>query len=183
MDFSFALGLAAGFLLWPWWALSLFALVCFVDIVCLECEAEGWGTGILIIGVAALAWLAADVNVFMWVWHNLANIAKFFLAYFLAGSLWCVAKWYFYMLKVRDKVVADKDGKKIRPYGTYAKQNKARITSWIGHWPLSMIGFFFGDFLKRIGINLYRAISGLLDRISNSVFADFEEDESTKSRW
>ena len=48
MDFSFALGLAAGFLLWPWWAMSALFLVFVVDIVCLECEAEGWGTTILL---------------------------------------------------------------------------------------------------------------------------------------
>jgi len=181
MDFSFALGLVAGFLLWPWWAMSLFALVCVVDVVCLECEAEGWGTGILIIGVAALAWLAADVNVFAWVWANLTNIVKFLLAYFFVGAIWSVAKWYFFLLKVREgiKAIVERDGigETTRPWDSYASRNKGRILSWIGHWPLSMIGTLFGDVLTRIVKSVYNILSGLYDKIGDSVFAEFQGPE------
>ena len=178
MDFSFALGLAAGFLLWPWWAMSALFLVFVVDIVCLECEVEGWGTTILLIGTAILAWLAIDVNIFAWVWANLGNIFKFFFVYFLVGALWSVAKWYFFLLKVRDKMKREVEERGIaettRPYQSFASNNKARIFSWIGHWPLSIIGTFFGDFLKRIVINIYNMLSTLYDKIGDSVFAEFQ---------
>lgn len=178
---EFALGIAAGFFLWPWWAMMALSLVFIVDIVCLECEAEGWGTTILIIGTALLTWLAIDANIFVWVWNNLANIGKFFLVYFFVGALWSVAKWYFYLLTVRDKMKSSNIT--TRPWESYASNNKARIFSWIGHWPFSMVGTLFGDFLKRVVLSIYNMLSTLYEKIGNSVFADFKEKDEPSSRY
>lgn len=174
---EFLLGVAAGFLLWPWWAILAFILICVTDIVLLgtdDLDGEpyvGWGTTVLIVGTGLFAWLATDVNPFVWVWVNLTSIVKFLIVYFFVGALWSIVKWYFYLLKVRDKMLTRKQ--KERPSESYARNNKVRIFSWIGHWPFSLVGTFFGDFLSRIVNAIYLMLSGLYDSMADRVFKDF----------
>jgi len=61
---EFVLGMFAGLILWPWWGLGIFILLCIVDSVLVENEEATWGTGLMIIGTAVLIWLAGDMNPF-----------------------------------------------------------------------------------------------------------------------
>jgi len=169
---EFVLGMFTGLMLWPWWGISIFILLCLVDAVLVENESAGFGTFMMIIGVGVLVWLAGDHNPFTLAWQNIGDILKFFIGYFIVGALWSVAKWYLYLLKVRDRMKVS--GEKTRPRESYAKNNTDRITAWIGHWPFSMIGSLFGDFLSRIVLTISRMLSNLYENLANSVFKDFE---------
>jgi len=169
---EFAFGMFTGMMLWPWWGLGIFFLLCLVDAVLVENDSAGFGTFLILVGTGALVWLAGGHNPFMLAWTHAGDILKFFIAYFMAGALWSVARWYLYLLKVRDNMKAN--GLTKRGRDTYARNNQAKIVSWIGHWPFSMIGTFFGDFLTRIVTNIYRVLSNLYESIANSVFKDFE---------
>lgn len=39
---EFLTGLFAGLLLWPWWGLGLFFILCLIDAVLVENNIEGW---------------------------------------------------------------------------------------------------------------------------------------------
>lgn len=186
VNLTLAEGVIMGMLALPWlWLLAL-SLVFVLDVVLCENDAFGWATFLVITGTGLVAWLGGEVNVFAWTWANLADIAEFLLAYFLVGAFWSIAKWYLYLLKVKEKVEAgtwaygyrerpdaSKDAK-IRPRETFARNNKARIMGWIAHWPFSAIGALFGDLLNRIVTHIYRVLSGLYDRIANRVFSGYE---------
>lgn len=172
---EFTLGLFTGLLLWPWWGLGVFVLLCIVDTVLVENENASWGTAMMLIGTALLVWIAGDVNPFMLAWDNLGSIIKFLLVYFLVGGVWSIAKWYLFLTNVRDDML-DR-GEKVRPSQSYARYNQSRIYSWIGHWPFSMIGSLFGDFLSRIVKSIYRALSNLYDKMANNIFKDFESEK------
>ena len=176
MDLAFAFVL--GFFALPWMWMGALTLLFIVDIVLCENEAFSWGTFLLIAGTATVAWLGGDVNVLAWTWNNLAEIFKFLIFYFMIGGLWSIAKWYFYLLRVRDRQknwITPKEEKRKRPDASYARNNKGRIMGWIGHWPFSMIGSLIGDVLARVVESIFNVLRSLYDRIGNHVFADFEE--------
>ena len=172
---EFALGVLAGFLLWPWWAMGIFFLMVLVDAVLVENENATWGTFMMLIGTGLLVWLAGDANPFILVWDNLSSVFLFFIAYFVVGALWSVIKWYLYLTKIRNNM--QKHGETKRPRDSYASQNQSRIAGWIGHWPFSMIGSLFGDFLGRLLDSIYTFLSSMYEKIGNSVFKDFETDD------
>ena len=188
MDFT--IGFVMGIFALPWlWVLAAIALF-IVDIVLCETDQFAWGTGIIIAGTGLIAWLGADVNVFTWIWANMAEITKFLFGYFFFGAVWAIIKWWLYCLKIKDKVKSgdwyyghgeySRDGateKQRRPYESYPKNNVARISGWIGHWPFSIIGSLVGDVLTRILTNIYRILSGVFERIANSVFSGFDNEQ------
>lgn len=60
----------------------------------------------------------------------------------------------------------------------HVRDNKARITRWMSFWFVSMIWTFLDDVIKKIFQNIYRAISGYLQRIADAVFAGVKDDIS-----
>jgi len=169
---EFTLGLFTGMLLWPWWGLGIFALLCLVDVVLVENENASFGTAMMLIGTGVLVWLAGETNPFTLAWDNIGDIIKFFVGYFVVGAVWSIAKWYLYLLKVRDNMSGST---KKRPDESYACNNYDRIGGWIGHWPFSMIGSLFGDFLSRVVKTVIRVLSNLYESLGNVVFKEFEK--------
>ena len=99
---EFVAGLFAGMLLWPWWALSIFVILCLIDAALVENESATFGTLMMVIGTGALVWIAGDMNPFALVWQNLGAIVIFFFAYFIVGGIWSLFKWYLYLTNVRE---------------------------------------------------------------------------------
>ena len=168
--FEFTLGLFAGMLLWPWWGLGIFIALCLIDAALVENESATFGTAMMVVGTAGLIWIAGDMNPFTLMWQNLGAIVLLFFGYFIMGGVWSLFKWYLYLTNVREDM--KEHGATERPHNSCARNNKARIMSWIGHWPFSIIGTFFGDFLYRIGRTIYGYLGGTYERIEKSVFGD-----------
>jgi len=182
-----ALLMFLGFFALPWYWMGGLFLLFMVDVALCESDEFTWGTVLLMAGVALTAWLGGDINPFTYLWHNFAEIVKFFAFYFAIGGLWSIVKWYFYLLKLRDRMLnTTAVGKKmrtspegmrnVRPDASYAANNKGRIMGWIGHWPFSVIGTFLGDFIKRIVTSIYNVLSKLYDRMAAHVFVGFDEE-------
>lgn len=49
-----------------------------------------------------LLWVFSDIPVVSYVFHNPVRIVATILGYLVAGTLWSIAKWYFFVLNVRD---------------------------------------------------------------------------------
>ena len=169
---EFGIGLFAGLLLWPWWGLGFFIVLCLIDAALVENENASFGTVLMLIGTAILIWVAGGLNPFVLTWENLGAIIPFIFAYFIAGGVWSIAKYYLFLRKVAEDM--KECGATERPRNSYAKNNKAKIMSWIGHWPFSIIGTFFGDFLFRIGKAVFDALGGTYERIENHVFGNMK---------
>lgn len=183
-----AIGFAVGFLALPWLWMIAFTCLFLADVVLCEADEFGWGTTILVSGIVCFSWLGAGINPFTWVWGNLADLSLFLLAYFAIGALWSVAKWFLFLLKLRDQLKENiaswekrkqqKQGPKPRrPEASFATNSKGRIMGWIGHWPFSMLGSLIGDILTRILKSIYNVLSGVYDRMSKSIFSEFNEEE------
>jgi hypothetical protein len=161
----------------PWLWLGALFLLCIADVILTESECFGWGTFILLAGIVTIAWVGGDVNVFKWTWFNLTDVLKFTAVYVLIGVLWSVVKWYFYLVKIRKELKANlASGVRrvgdTRPRRSFAKNNKARITGWMAHWPFSIVGTIVGDFLLELWNTIYEWLSGVYERIETRVFKD-----------
>jgi len=55
-------------------------------------------------------------------------------------------------------------------------QNKTKITGWMVYWPISIVLFFFEDFLSKLFDAIYDMFSNVYQRISDSVFKGTGDD-------
>ena len=69
---------------------------------------------------------------------------------------------------------------RIRPL---AREHKARITTWIAHWPLSLVWSILDDFVRRICRWIAEQLRDVMDGITGGVYRDAEkelfEDDNT----
>jgi len=55
-----------------------------------------------------------------------------------------------------------------------AKESKSDICFWIGYWPVSVIVFFFEDFIRRIIETIVEKFKTIYERIENKVYKDLK---------
>ena len=55
---EFTIGLFTGLLMFPWWGLGIFIILCLIDAALVENDSASFGTAMMIIGTAGLVWLA-----------------------------------------------------------------------------------------------------------------------------
>ena len=184
------------------WLLSgvwFIALVIFLD-----CEKGTQATLTMIAFFAALV-LLGDFNPLPWMkLHALESIALV-VGYFAAGAAWSFVKWYFYVLRIKDRVQEAKtkflerskitDGKipdshkarwkeilnsefgyRRRSLPPKATENKSRILMWMSYWPFSAVWTLINDPVKRAFEYLYARLSGLMQKISDHIFKDLKAD-------
>lgn len=159
-----------------------------------EGEKYSWTTGSLIITTALLCWIAA-FNPFPWLLNNASTILYALLAYFVFGIAWGVTKWFFFLMRVRDKLVAYLKENGIKTplsendvaafarthlkhvvYGSSippkAAENKGRITFWMIYWPFSAPWTLINEPVKRFFNFIYNRIANLLQGMSDRLFRD-----------
>lgn len=152
---------------------SFFSVGAFVFIVAGICYWNGLFT-VTLAGLLALVW--------------------WFVAYFIAGTVWSVVKWWFHVRAARrwyDEHKAEvkerndlpvkyfgatnySSNKKIASIADAApsvKSFKARIFSWISMWPLSLTWTLINDPITRLVKEIYAVIAGMLQRMSDKAFS------------
>jgi hypothetical protein len=120
-----------------------------------------------------------------WITANPGTLAALVAAYCLAGCAWAVVRWWRLCGAVKrdfDEWASRQTGPKTfeafnrqsgqrdappRP-GDYAE----RITAWIALWPFSLLHTLLGDFVWEVFRALYERLAGVLQAISDKVFAD-----------
>lgn len=169
--FAFLLGLS-------FWPIAILVFFSVLDTVCLSTDRWWWGTFWTLIGAALFVW-TANVSVWPINWKSAVLYAG---AYLAIGMAWSVARWYLFLIKKRNRLLAKRakmsetEFKESRPNQwdiPTAAYHKARIISWIAHWPFSMLATLFGDWLAELFSAIYEMLSGLYENIAKSVFKDF----------
>lgn len=108
--------------------------------------------------------------------------------YVVAGAFWSIAKWYFFVIGIRNEFLDNRklyihDPKDERNKLTLseleskipsARDNKARITSWMFYWPFSALFTLVNEPIKKIFNTIYRRFTTSFDRISKNVFMNSE---------
>lgn len=96
------------------------------------------------------------------------------LAYFVIGTGWGVIKWFFFVLRERDKVL-EKVKNRILPQretirAPEAVDHKERIITWMAYWPFSMLWTLINDPVRRAFEWIYRRIGKFMQDISDKIF-------------
>lgn len=163
--------------------------------VCFSLEYDrGWRWTALAIFVVFLLVLT-DFNPVPWVLEDPLRAAAYVVGYIFCGVVWAFAKWYMFLREkraeyalVRDELRAEfariRSGGETYPkwverrhnYPPRAMGNRERLQFWMAWWPFSFIATFTGELLLRFFQNLYRALSGSFDSMSDRVFGGFKDD-------
>lgn len=192
-DFLGGLVLAASALgLWFW---VIFTVAFLSIMISVETERFSITTPATVIAVGVLMWFTGFQPI-VWMKANGWTLATWVAIYFAVGVIWGVVKWFFYLVRVRDDLVAYRKEKGIPAgdalteeardhfiayfmHGTGSKsippkaaQSKARITFWMIYWPFSMPWTLLNEPIKRLFNFLYNRIAGFLQGMSDRLFRD-----------
>jgi len=109
------------------------------------------------------------------------------IGYLLCGVVWSIFKWYFFVLKkmnkLDDELKHDSNTYRIASIDSYtphARENKARIISWMTYWPFSGLWMLINDPIRKTFQHIYRSIENYFDAISNKMFAGLKEKYAMK---
>jgi len=164
---AFAAGALVFGTLWFW----LLAVVAVVAVFAFIDHEDGIGaTGSIIAFFLALQ-LFGDVKPFSWIWAHPLELFPLVLAYFAIGTLWCIAKWWFYCQDEREKYDEMKrSGERMMlPRKPSAAKSKDMILRWMSFWPWSMVWTLINDPIKKAFRAIYRKIQSLLQSLLQSI--------------
>jgi len=109
-----------------------------------------------------------------WIVANPGPMLLLALLYFIAGGVYCVIKWYFFLLNIRDRYIE---------YGSDPKHkitvssHSDRLIGWIIYWPFSAFWTLINDPVKRIATAIYRQIEVLLQRMADRIVNNFPKEQ------
>lgn len=101
-------------------------------------------------------------------------------AYIGIGLVWSIFKWYFFLRNKAESLTAQMDE---YPASTSfsekdfpkAKDNKARIISWMSYWPFSAFWTLLNEPIKKTYKYIYSKIEGLYDKMTEKIFAELKK--------
>ena len=132
--------------------------------------------------ITALFFIPWNIDLIAVVQSNITSILFFVAAYFVVGAVWSVLKWTARLSseEIQEKIRNEYKSWKERSVGTDTKfedsyfyssgnlaKNKARIVRWIVWWPASVLWNLTYRFIRRLSLEVYKAISKLLQNITN----------------
>lgn len=160
-----------------WYAFLLLAVVM---ILALEHESGWWSSASVAVFLALLWWFGDLGSIFTAA--GLSTLVAGLIAYFVLGTGWAVAKWYFFLIAARDWYAAHRNeiDRGYMPPNRFFRSrddvpprvanHKARITMWIAYWPWSAFWTLTHDPITKAVVAIYHRIGGLLQRMSDRVF-------------
>ena len=191
MDFiaGFIAG-AATLGLWFW----IIAAVAFISImISIEWERFTVATPVAIVAIGLLMWISR-FHPLEWLSANAGTLTIWIAVYLTVGIFWGVVKWFFYLMAVRDDLMAyrEKEGiekgtslneeqkvnfirlnrRGLTTIPPRASESKARITFWCIYWPFSMPWTLLDEPVKRFFSFVFNRIVNLLQGMSNRLFKD-----------
>ncbi len=157
----------------------------------------GWATVVAIATIASV-FLFTDFRPLQLIANHLPMLLGCIVGYFVLGTGWGVAKWWFWLnrtarkcneveARVRDerKMYATDDLSMQREiisaflraglpttFPVQARQHKAKITGWMVFWPCSMIWTLLNDPVRRLFDIIYGYLGETFQSMSNSAFAN-----------
>lgn len=177
---------------------AFWAILCVGSLIVMACTeiddteaAFGWTTVCFAATIGLLIWLS-EVNAFSWLVANGKTVVYWGAAYLGVGVVWGVAKWFFYLMRVRDKLVEYRAQNDITGAMTLEQQtafrranyisspsippevkdSKGRVIFWMIYWPFSAPWTLINEPVARFFNFVYNRIAGMLQGMSDRLFKD-----------
>jgi hypothetical protein len=193
--------LAGTLALGPFWFWALLVVSTVVLIALVEYEQGTWATVTLLI-VMGLLQFKGDIKVFNFIGEHPMRSCLYLLAYFAAGAIWSIIKWWFYVRKTREgydekkKEFLEQNGvsvmndslknkwKSTCAYQSYgipdSLQHKAKIVTWMTYWPWSLVWTMINDPIRRAFDDIYRLLRSQYQKIADKAYGDIKDDFEKK---
>tara|TARA_B110000503_G_C7099463_1_gene393126 strand:- start:221 stop:751 length:531 start_codon:yes stop_codon:yes gene_type:complete len=146
----------------------------------LDNDAPGWATIVAMVTVAVLV-VFGGVNPISYLAEHPGEIVLGIAAYFFAGAVWSLVKWYFWLVKLRRRIDAGEAQDRVlytagvRQFPPHPGDHKSRIIGWIALWPASMLWTMINDPVRRAAEEIYARLGGTYQHISNRVFKGYDK--------
>lgn len=140
---------------------------------------NGFGsTAIFVLTILAISFLGNSKlvsDIIGYVNLNPGIAIGLFCGYFIAGAIWSLVKWYYFVLEQRDiqletskSAYNKKNGFKFKvpKPGDY----KGDIILWMSYWPLSFIWTMIDNPFKRIFAKIFKNLENTYTKISSHIF-------------
>ena len=108
-----------------------------------------------------------------------------FISYFIVGAIWTVTKWYFFLLKEKDKCLEkNKDRDNWHQWATIdppkVSDHKSNIMLWMSYWPISAIWTIINDPIKKLFTLIFNKIKNGMQAMSDNIFAPLVKEHELK---
>jgi hypothetical protein len=149
------------------------------------------GATVTAIVTALLVVLFTNFNPFTLLKEQPLTVLAGVVAYFLAGTLWSIGKWWAWLKKAARRVAeieakhttdgrldyyrfstACREEKIPSEFPVKAKEYASMIIGWMIFWPFSMLWTLINDPVRYAFEHIYNWISGLLQSMSDNAFSD-----------
>lgn len=179
----------------------LFLIASILLLVSVEYEHPGWAT-LSLIGTFALLATFGDFSIIGTIRTQPMLSLLALAGYFIAGTIWSLIKWWFFVSNKADAYrqlkaslyhrkgwpetylmsKEDKENFHGREYSheyalslrPKASDNKQRIMSWLIYWPWSSVWTLINDPVKKLFKLIYKKIQKVFENISTHIYKDID---------
>jgi len=164
--------------LWFWLLITVTGglILFFLETALLDDHDTGGGFKVTLVligaGLLYYFWGSKEdiTSIFTYIKENPGNVLVLFGGYLVAGVVWAIVKWYFFLLNKKEYYKRSNI-----PFHRVsipkASNNKSRIISWMMYWPFSGLWTLINEPIKKAFQLIYRNIEGFFDRMSEKIFA------------
>lgn len=172
-----------GSMVWFWVLFGVFSIVLFVSVETDKAGIATVATLVFLILFAFWGGLPGGGSLLALLAANPTYIIIGVIGFFVLGTLWAVAKWWFYVRdlaeKRKEQIAAHGKGKSY--YGVIQKplvrDNKSRIMTWMCFWPYSFVWTMINDPVRRVFKAIYNQIKDGLQRVADKAFEGLDPEE------
>jgi len=170
---------------WSFWLILGVAAVTMSEL--LDNNHPGYATTLALV-MAAVFVLFGNFNPIAWIMHNTVEMLEYAAAYFAIGALWGLTKWFFWLRKIHTVLeeYSARHPSNSRAWQDVAysrgwpmtlppkvSEHRTMILGWMALWPSSVIWTLLHDPVKWVFEEIYAALGGLMQKMANHVFKDF----------
>lgn len=163
---------------WFWVLLSLFTLFM---IIAAEKASGLWSTITVVGTVSLLYFFGNKSNLTELFLYTMGHPLRLFIAialYFLAGTIWSVVKWYFFLINRRDYYLENGFGLKV----PQVKDFKSDILVWMTYWPFSAFWTVIDNPVRWIFNHIFGRIRGGMQKMADKVFESAMKPNEKKTK-
>jgi len=168
------------FLIGTFWFYALLFVAAVALVISTELdEAKSWGFWVVGATLVILYFCGNKQefnDAFNWISANPGSTVLIVAGYFVAGLVWAIVKWYFYLRKKTAKI-----NKYSKVHGLdevySASENKERILNWMMYWPFSLLWTMIDEPVKKLFQNIYTATEKMFQRMADNARKGVVKDE------
>ena len=159
------------------WFWILFLIASILVIVSTEKGSGVGATATLVVTVALYFFFGNKIqlkNFFSYVIENPWITIAVIVGFIALGTCWAILKWYFFLIKERDRCIEEHHNYVTAPN---VSTHKSKIMVWMFYWPFSAVWTILDHPIKRIFVFIYGRIRSKLQEMSDKIFAPLTEQE------